>query len=113
MGVHTASRAGLTKRGRRGAETALQLVLLRAQRAVRADAGTRALLDRIPDWTAGATFGGHDSPKFAPNLVALLLDHGVEAADDPRIGRLLDRMLDHQDADGRLQSYASERSSEG
>jgi hypothetical protein len=83
-----------------------------ARRAVLADAGTRALLDRIPDWTAGGTFGGHDSPKFAPNLVALLFDHGVEAGDDPRIGHLLDQMLDHQGADGRFQSYASERSGE-
>lgn len=83
-----------------------------AHRAVVADAGTRALLDRIPDWTAGDRFGGHDSPTFAPNLVALLFDHGVEAGDDPRIGHILDQMLDHQDADGRFQSYASERISE-
>jgi hypothetical protein len=65
-----------------------------------------------PGWTAGDKFGGHDSPKFAPNLVALLFDHGVEAGDDPRIGHLLDQMVDHQVADGRFQSYASERSSE-
>jgi hypothetical protein len=86
--------------------------VIAAHRAVVADAGTRELLDRIPDWTAGAKFGGHDSPKFAPNLVTLLFDHGVEAGDDPRIGHLLDQMLDHQDADGRFPSYASERSTE-
>ena len=83
-----------------------------AHRAVVADAGTRALLDRIPDWTAGDKFEGHDSPKFAPNLVALLFDHGIEADDDPRIGHLLDQMLDHQDADGRFQSYAAQRRTE-
>jgi hypothetical protein len=83
-----------------------------AHRAVVTDAGTQTLLDRIPDWTAGDKFGGHDSPKFAPNLVALLFDHGVEAGDDPRIGYLLDQMLDHQDANGRFQSYAAERGSD-
>jgi hypothetical protein len=81
-------------------------------RAVVADAGTRALLDRIPDWTAGEGFSGHDSPQFAPNLVGLLFDSGIEAGDDPRIGRLLDQMLDHQDADGRFPSFAAERRGE-
>ncbi len=69
------------------------------RRAVVADAGTRALLDRIPDWTAGERFSGHDSPRFAPNLVGPLFDYGIETGDDPRISRLLDQMLDHQDAD--------------
>jgi hypothetical protein len=86
--------------------------VVEAHRRVLADAGTRALLDRIPDWTAGEKYGGHDSPKFAPNLVTLLFDHGVEVADDPRIGHLLDQMLDHQDADGRFASFASERAGE-
>ena len=83
-----------------------------ARRAVVADAGTRALLDRIPDWTAGEGFSGHDSPRFAPNLVGLLFDSGIEAGDDPRIDRLLDQMLDHQDADGRFPSFAAERRGE-
>ena len=82
------------------------------RRAVVADAGTRALLDRIPDWTAGEGFSGHDSPRFAPNLVGLLFDSGIEAGDDPRIDRLLDQMLDHQDADGRFPSFAAERRGE-
>jgi hypothetical protein len=88
------------------------LEVVRARAAVLADEGTRALLDRIPDWTAGESFGGHDSPRFAPNLVTLLLDHGVEADDDPRIGRLLDQMCDRQDSAGRFESYAAARRGE-
>jgi hypothetical protein len=83
-----------------------------ARRAVLADPGTRTLLDRIPDWTAGGEFSGHDSPKFAPNLLNLLFDHGVEPSDDPRIGRLLDQMIEHQDAEGRFPSYTSRRAGE-
>jgi hypothetical protein len=83
-----------------------------AHRAVVADPGVRALLDRLPDWTVAATFGGHDSPAFAPNLLGLLFDHGVAAGDDPRIGRLLDQMLDRQDADGRFPSYGARRGGE-
>lgn len=83
-----------------------------AHRAVVADAGTRALLDRIPDWTAGDNLGGHDSPKFVPNLMTLLFDQGVTPGDDPRIGRLLDQMLDHQDGDGRFEAYAARRAGE-
>jgi hypothetical protein len=83
-----------------------------AHRAVVADAGTRALLDRISDWTAGDKIGGHDSPRFAPNLMMLLFDHGVTPGDDPRIGRLLDQMLDHQDGDGRFEAYAARRAGE-
>jgi hypothetical protein len=76
---------------------------------VLADPGIRSLIDRLPDWEAGARFGGHDSPAFAPNLLTLLADSGVQAGDDPRIEALLDRMLDHQDPDGRFQSYAPVR----
>ncbi|MFD0523480.1 hypothetical protein [Paractinoplanes durhamensis] len=83
-----------------------------AHRAVVADAPTRALLDRIPDWTAGDKLGGHDSPGFAPNLLMMLFDHGVTPGDDPRIGRLLDQMLDHRDCEGRFESYAARRASE-
>jgi hypothetical protein len=86
--------------------------VVETHQAVLADEATRALLDRIPDWTAGDKLSGHDSPKFAPNLVGLLADHGIGVADDPRIGRLLDQMLDHQDDDGRFPSYASGRMSE-
>ncbi len=83
--------------------------VIRAHAEVLADPGVRALIDRLPDWEAGAKFGGHDSPAFAPNLLTLLADSGVQAGDDPRIEATLDRMLDHQDPDGRFQSYAPPR----
>lgn len=69
-----------------------------------------SLLDRLPEWESGAGFGGHDSPAFAPNLLTVLADCGVRAGDDPRIDTLLDRMLAHQDPDGRFASCAPARS---
>ncbi|MGB8020473.1 MAG: hypothetical protein WCF04_04550 [Candidatus Nanopelagicales bacterium] len=82
-----------------------------AQEAVLADPGTEALIRRLPDWEAGMPFSGHDSPAFAPNLLALLADMGVRAGDDPRIDRLLEQMLAHQDGDGRFASFAPLRGS--
>jgi hypothetical protein len=73
-----------------------------AHEAVLADPGTSGLLDRIPDWENPGPLSGHESPSFAPNLLAVLADMGVREADDERIGRILDRMLEHQDDDGRF-----------
>lgn len=83
-----------------------------ARAQVLADPATAALIDRLPDWEAGAGFSGHNSPAFAPNVLNLLADMGVGGGDDPRIEGLLDAMLDHQDADGRFQSYAPLRGGE-
>lgn len=81
---------------------------VRAARAeVLADAGTQGLLDRLPAWGAGTTFSGHGSPAFAPNMLNLLADMGLEAGDDPRIEALLDAMLERQRTDGRLPSFGS------
>jgi hypothetical protein len=80
-----------------------------ARAQVLADPATDALIGRLPDWEAGDAFSGHNSPAFAPNMLNLLADMGVRAGDDPRIERLLDRMLEHQDADGRFQSFAPRR----
>jgi hypothetical protein len=71
--------------------------------------GTRALIARLPDWEADTHLSGHDSPAFAPNLLHLLADRGVQARDEPRIERLLDQMLEHQDTSGRFLSYGSSR----
>lgn len=80
-----------------------------AHRAVLTDAGTRELVDRLPVWEGGQPLSGHDSPKFAPNLLNLLADMGLRAGDSPRVDRLLEQMLAHQDADGRFQSCAPPR----
>lgn len=72
-----------------------------------ADAGTAALTGRLPDWTAGDRLSGHHDPRFAPNLLNLLADMGVTEPDHPRIGRMLDQFLAHQDRDGRFLSFGS------
>lgn len=67
---------------------------------------TRELLDRLPDWGDPGPLSGHDSPAFAPNLLGLLADMGLREDDDPRIERILDLMLEHQDDEGRFCSRA-------
>ena len=52
---------------------------------------------------------GHDSPRFAPNLLNLLADMGVREGDDPRVGRLLEQLLAHQDPSGRFPSLGASR----
>lgn len=78
--------------------------------AVVVDPGVRALLDRLPDWEAENDISGHDRPLYAPNLLGLLADMGVTGGDDPRVDRILDAMLEHQDEDGRFQSFGRLRS---
>jgi hypothetical protein len=73
-----------------------------ARKAVLADPGIRAMVDRLPEWDPGLTFGGHNSPVFPPNLLRLLYLLGVRDGDFPPIERLLDRMLRRQAPDGRL-----------
>lgn len=80
-----------------------------ARDAVLADWATRDLIGRLPDWEAGEPLSGHDSPAFAPNLLGLLADMGLRAGDDPRIDRVLEQMLAHQDNDGRFMSFAPTR----
>jgi hypothetical protein len=83
-------------------------VVLAREQAL-ADPTVQSLIYRLPDWEGGKAFGGHNSPAFAPNLLNLLADSGVRAGDDPRVDGLLDRMIDHQDPEGRFQSYAPPR----
>lgn len=83
-----------------------------ARREVLTDAGTRELIDRLPDWEGGQHLSGHDSPAFAPNLLNLLGDMGLRAGDSPRVDRVLEQMLAHQDSAGRFLSYAPFRGGE-
>jgi hypothetical protein len=82
-----------------------------AHAAVVADVGTRALLDRLPDWEVDQHLSGHASPAFAPNLLGLLADMGVVAEDDDRIGRVLDAFLAHQEPTGRFATFGTSRAS--
>ncbi|HEY5247414.1 MAG TPA: hypothetical protein VIJ15_03050 [Dermatophilaceae bacterium] len=82
-----------------------------AHAAVLADPGTRSLVDRLPDWQVDNRLSGHSSPGFAPNLLNLLADMGVGAGDEPRVERLLDSFLDHQDPSGRFASFGTSRAS--
>jgi hypothetical protein len=72
----------------------------RAHSALLADGGTRELLGRLPDWETPSDVGGHSSPRYAPNLLALLSDMGVAADDDTRIETVLGAFIRHE-RDGR------------
>jgi hypothetical protein len=86
--------------------------VLATRAAVVADPGTAELLGRLPDWEADNRLSGHDSPRFAPNLLNLLADMGVQEGDDPRVGRLLEQLLAHQEPSGRFPSFAASRAGE-
>lgn len=83
-----------------------------AHQGVLADPLTRDLIDRLPDWEGGQSLSGHDSPRFAPNLLNLLADMGLRAGDSRRVDRVLEQMLAHQDTVGHFQSSAPPRGSE-
>lgn len=40
--------------------------VLKVRGRVVADADTRKLVERLPDWTSGVRLSGHESPAFAP-----------------------------------------------
>jgi hypothetical protein len=73
------------------------------------DVGTRALIARLPDWEADNHLSGHESPAFAPNLLHLLADRGLQPGDDARVEHVLDQMLEHQSPSGRFMTYSSSR----
>jgi hypothetical protein len=79
--------------------------VMEARGRVVADAHTRDLVERLPDWTSGVRLSGHESPAFAPHLLNLLADMGIRAGDFDRIEALLDAMLAHQEPSGRFPSY--------
>ena len=79
------------------------------RRAVLIDPATCDLLDRLDPWDAGRPLSGHDHPHYAPNLLTLLADRGLRAGDDPRVDRVLDQMLDHQEPDGRFSACGPAR----
>jgi len=79
--------------------------VLAARRAVLVDPATCDLLDRLDPWDSGRPLSGHDHPHYAPNLLTLLADRGVRAGDDPRVDRVLDQMLDHQESDGHFPAF--------
>jgi hypothetical protein len=80
-----------------------------AHAAVVASPPVRDLLDRIPDWEEPQRVSGHDAPGFAPNLVDLILDLGLDPRDDVRLETLADKMLAHTDDEGRFTSLMAPR----
>jgi hypothetical protein len=83
-----------------------------AHAAVLADPGTRALIERLPDWEVNTPVSGHESPAYAPNLLHLLADRGVQQGDHGRIERLLDQMLAHQALTGQFMYFGTSRASD-
>ena len=83
-----------------------------AHQAMLSDPATKDLLDRLADWDSGGPLSGHDSPRYAPNLLNLLADRGLRSGDDPRVDRVLGQMLDHQEPSGRFASFAPPRGAE-
>ena len=77
----------------------------RAHDDVLADPATRGLVARLPDWTVDQRLSGHQSPAFAPHLLGLLADMGVQAGDFDEVDVLLDAMLAHQEESGRFPSF--------
>ena len=75
----------------------------------RAGGGTCALIERLQEWDSPEGFPGHDSPRFVVNGLQLLADMGLRAGDSPKVERLLDQMLDHQDPEGRFASFGTLR----
>jgi hypothetical protein len=80
-----------------------------AHAAVCASPPVRELLDRLPDWEEPQDVSGHDAPGFAPNLVDLLLDLGVDPRDDVRLEALAATMPAHADEEGRFTSLMAPR----
>ncbi len=79
--------------------------VIHAREEVLADERIGCLISSLPDWEVDAGASGHNSPLYAPNLLGLLADMGIEGGDDERIESLLDRMLAHQDESGRFESF--------
>jgi hypothetical protein len=77
----------------------------RAHRDVVAAPSTASLVERLPDWTRDQRLSSHASPAFAPHLLGLLADMGVQAGDFARVDHLLDTMAAHQEPTGRFPSY--------
>ncbi len=78
---------------------------VRADRqALLEDGATADLLARLPDWETHLVTG-HQKPDFAPNLLNLLADMGLQGGDHPAVERLLDAMLAHQERQGRFASF--------
>jgi hypothetical protein len=71
---------------------------------VLSDPGVAALVKRLGSWEKEVEVSGHNSPAFAPNILALLADMGVGAGDIPAVEKFLDQMLKHADDEGRFQS---------
>ncbi|MBM3694574.1 MAG: hypothetical protein FJW79_01355 [Actinobacteria bacterium] len=84
-----------------------------AHEAVRADPGTRDLIERLGRWGDDTGASGHHSPAYQPNLLHLLADMGLQAGDDPQVDAVVDGMLEHQDEAGRFQAFGRLRGAPG
>lgn len=79
--------------------------VLECRKAIIRDPAVQELISRLPDWEVDNETSGHNNPRFAPNLLNLLADMGIQESDDPRIGRLLDQMEGHKLDDGHYVAF--------
>jgi hypothetical protein len=77
-----------------------------AHREVLDDPGTRDLIGRLGDWHNPGPLGGHDSAAYAPNLLGLLAEMGLQFGDDPTVDGAVEALLSYQDEVGRLATPA-------
>lgn len=97
--------------GLEGKPAARKAALAAASEDVRSHSATRRLLAMLPrTGHEPARVSGHDKPELVTNVLDLLAELGLTAGTEPRIARLLDQMLSHADADGRLQAFGAQRS---
>ena len=76
------------------------------RKSVLADERIQELVQNLPSNWSSYLVKGHQKADYPPSVLLLLFDFGVNKKDFPEIEKLLDKMLNLQDAEGRFQSLA-------
>ncbi len=103
--------ASLPLEGSAGRPVARRAALAAATEDVRSHSATQRLMAMLPKTgSEPARASGHDKPELVTNVLDLLAELGLTAETEPRISRLLDKLISHTDADGRFQAFGAQRS---
>ncbi len=76
-----------------------------ARKRLLADPGLDRLISSMPAWGTDTAAGSHAMREFTPNVMNLLGDMGICSGDDPRVDRIAAAMSEHQEDNGRFQSF--------